>query len=135
MFIFSGFTYNFGEGKTNPNKPFQKYMDQIFGPTAIASSAFRALRNPLFAFSLRTFLDLIFFQKDMSKFISTMHINVIRDTLLSEPWLHAKIFRDVCSFFFTTIGWTTYYIWWENNLIIFSFFDHLPCSFCESPLL
>jgi hypothetical protein len=47
----------------------------------------------------------------MSEFLSKMHINVIRDTLLAEPWLHAKIFRDVCSFFFTTIGWTTYYVW------------------------
>ena len=52
------------------------------------------------------------FPQEMSKFLSGMHVSVIRDTLLSEPWLHAKIFRDICSLFFTTIGWTTYYIWY-----------------------
>jgi hypothetical protein len=106
-----GFTYNFGDGRTLTDKAKQKFSDQIFGPTAIAQSAFRALRNPLFAFALRTYLDLAFFPQDMSKFLSTMRLHVIRDTLMSEAWLHTKIFRDVCSFFFTTIGWTTYYVW------------------------
>ena len=105
-------TYNFGEGRKNPDKVRQKYLDQFFGATAIAQSAFRALRNPLFSFALRTYLNLAFSQEDMSKILSKMHISEIRDTLLSEPWLHAKIFRDICSLFFTSIGWTTYYVWW-----------------------
>ena len=109
---FAAFVYNFGEGKKNPDKSRQKYLDQFFGPTAIAQSALRALRNPLFSFSLRFWLDLIIFSPNMTQSMRDLHLYTIRDTLFSEAWLHAKIFRDVCSFFFTTIGWTTYYIWY-----------------------
>jgi hypothetical protein len=49
----------------------------------------------------------------MTESLSKTHIANIRDTLLGEPWLHAKIFRDTCSLFFTSIGWTTYYVWCE----------------------
>jgi hypothetical protein len=51
------------------------------------------------------------FPSNMTQSLGDFHVRTIRDTILSEPWLHAKIFRDVCSFFFTTIGWTTYYVW------------------------
>lgn len=104
-------TYNFGEKRTNPNKVRQKYLDQFFGPTAIAGHALRAFRNPFFAFTFRFWYDLVFHTKNMTESLSKTHIATIRDTILSEPWLHAKIFRDTCSLFFTTIGWMTYYIW------------------------
>ncbi len=29
---------------------------------------------------------------------------------LSEPYLHAKIFRDVNTLYFTSVGWMTYYV-------------------------
>jgi hypothetical protein len=112
MFSFlSALVYNFGEGRKNPDKSRQKYLDQFFGPTAIAGSALRAFRNPFFAFTFRSWYDLVFHTKNMTEVLSKAHISAFRDTILSEPWLHAKIFRDVCSFFFTSIGWTTYYVW------------------------
>ena len=86
-------------------------MDQFFGPTAIAQSAFRALRNPLFSFTFRFFLNIFLFPSNMTRSLGDFHVRTVRDTILSEPWLHAKIFRDTCSLFFTTIGWMTYYIW------------------------
>jgi hypothetical protein len=108
---FSGLVYNFGETRKNPDKVRQKYLDQFFGATAIAQSALRAFRNPLFAFTFRFFLDIFFYPNNMTQSLGDFHVRTIRDTILSEPWLHAKIFRDVCSFFFTSIGWTTYYVW------------------------
>ena len=111
ILFFSALTYNFGETKKNPDKVRQKYLDQFFGPTAIAGSALRAFRNPFFAIFFRTWYDLIFHTQNMTQIISKAHLNTWRDTILSEPWLHAKIFRDVCSFFFTSIGWVTYYVW------------------------
>jgi hypothetical protein len=93
----------------------QKYLDQFFGPTAIAGHALRAFRNPLFAFTFRFWYDLVFHTANMTESLSKTHIASIRDTILSEPWLHAKIFRDTCSFFFTSIGWTTYYVWWVQH--------------------
>ena len=44
--------YNFGEAKKNPDKVRQKYLDAFFGPTPIATSGLRALRNPLFQVSV-----------------------------------------------------------------------------------
>ena len=32
-----GFTYNFGESRKNPDKVRQKYLDAMFGPTAITA--------------------------------------------------------------------------------------------------
>ncbi len=41
---FSGTVYNFGETKKNPDKVRQKYLNAFFGPTAIGTSIFRAIR-------------------------------------------------------------------------------------------
>jgi len=53
IFFLKAGTYNFNEPRKDPNSVRQKYLDQIFGPTAIALSAMRAFRNPLFSFSMR----------------------------------------------------------------------------------
>ncbi len=40
---------------------------------------------------------------------------------LSEPYLHTKIFRDVNTFYFTSVGWATYYVvnkWLQKAPII-----------------
>ena len=119
---FSALTYNFGEQRKNPDKVRQKYLDQFFGPTAIAGHALRAFRNPFFAFTFRFWYDLVFHTKNMTESLSKTHIVTIRDTILSEPWLHAKIFRDTCSFYFTSIGWAIYYIWCDSS-------QSLGCAF------
>lgn len=63
----------------------------------------------------RFWLDIGIHTKNTTDFMQTVHVATIRDTILSEPWLHAKIFRDSCSLFFTSIGWTTYYLVWGTT--------------------
>ena len=56
-------------------------------------------------------MNIFFYPANMTRSFGDFHVRTVRDTILSEPWLHAKIFRDICSLFFTTIGWATYYVW------------------------
>ena len=74
------------------------------------SSGLRAIRNPLFQFTFRFWYDLFVHNVNMTESLRNTNMSLIASTWLSEPYLQTKIFRDINTVFFTSIGWSTYYV-------------------------
>ena len=115
--VVSAAAYNFGEGKTNPDKVRQKFLGAFFGPTAIGTSIFRAIRNTMMPLFWFTGMNLVFNTREFTKLWSTVHIKSFADVLLSTPFLQIRMFRIINTLYFTATGWMVFYIvWkWSNN--------------------
>jgi len=46
----------------------------------------------------RLFLDITLLPSNTTEYIKGLSLASFRDTVFSEPWLHAKIYRDATTF-------------------------------------
>ena len=117
IFYFLGCVYNFGEGKKNPDKVRQKYLTSFFGPTAIGTSAFRAIRNTMMPLFWYSWMNMVFATHDFVELMRTLSVKKFTDVILSMPFIQIRTFRSINTLYFTMIGWSVFYIvWkWSNN--------------------
>jgi hypothetical protein len=109
--------YNLGEGKKNPDKVRQKYLASFFGPTAVGTSAFRAIRNTMMPLFWHSWMNMIFATPEFAELMRTLTVKKFADVILSMPFIQIRTFRSINTLYFTMIGWAVFYVvWkWTNN--------------------
>jgi hypothetical protein len=91
-------------------------LTAFFGPTAVGTSLFRAIRNtmmPLFWFS---WMNMIFSTREFSELMRTLSVKKFADVILSMPFIQIRTFRATNTLYFTMTGWAVFYIVWKWSI-------------------
>ena len=114
--MLTGAVHNFGETKKNPDKVRQRYLTSFFGPTAVATSGFRAIRNTMLPLFTMTSMNLIFSRNSFVELLQKLSVKSFADVILSMPFIQVRTFRITNTLYFTMIGWAMFYIVWKWSI-------------------
>ena len=91
-------------------------MTSFFGPTALGTSAFRAIRNTMMPLFWMSWMNLIFATHGFVEILQKLSVKSFADVILSMPFIQVRTFRTINTLYFTMIGWSMFYIVWKWSL-------------------